>query len=330
MIYIPAENTDVCYHLATEYYFATERQLDEPVFMFWHTTPTIVIGKYQNTLQELNQAYVDTHPVTVVRRLSGGGTVYYDLGGWCYSFVVRDGQEEISFERFLLPVQRALAELGLKTEFSGRNDLLLDGKKFSGNAQYRIHGTTVHHGTLMYSVDLEAMVAATQVDPEKFSSKGIRSVRSRVTNLAEHLDAGSKPTSEEFGALLVRHIAKDATVYVPSAEEKKRINEIADEMFRPWERIYGGNPKATYECKRRFGGGTVALGMELKQGKILSARFSGDFFATEQLPELEAKLVGCRYEKAAVLEILKQPCGDAIYAVSPEELLTLFFPDDAL
>ena len=326
MIYVPSPKTDVCFHLALEYYFATEKKLDEPVFLLWHATPTLVVGKYQNTLQEINADYVRAHDVTVVRRLSGGGTMYFDLGGWQYTFIAHDGQEAISFEKYLAPVLDALHKLGLNAVFTGRNDLTLDGKKFSGASQYRVKGTTVHHGTLMYCVDMDALERATKVaDAEKFQSKGIRSVRSRVTNLADHLPI--KMTTDEFGAMLADLIRAGGEVRPLTEEEDARVEAIADELFRPWERVYGGNPKATFEQSKRFTGGRVTLHLDLKNGVIAQAKFTGDFFATEALDTLEAALSGCRYEKDAVAAVLQKADG-VIFAVTPEELLTLFFPEE--
>lgn len=323
MIYIETNSTDVFYNLAAEYYFAVERPLNAPVFLFWQTTPTIVVGKYQNTLEEINRDYVEAHNITVVRRLSGGGTVYADLGNWMYTFITYGDADEIQFGKYLSPVIAALGELGVKAEFTGRNDLIVDGRKISGTSQYKLKGNTVHHGTMLFNEDIEQMVASTNVDPDKIISKSIKSVRQRVTNLIDHLP--EPMTAVEFKDKMVAAILGDGSRYEMTDADVQRIEAIADEMFRPWERRYGSDPKCTLSNSARFQGGKVEIRMDVKKGIIQSAALCGDFFASEKADGLAEMLVGCRYDKASVQERL----GDAaasIYGVTADELLNLIVP----
>ena len=184
MIYIETGSTDVYYNFGLEYYFAAEKKLPQPVLLFWRTTPTLMVGKYQNILEEINKPYADAHKIRLVRRMSGGGTIYTDLGGWQFTFIEHSDQTQIDFSQYIGPVVDAVRELGADAGFNGRNDLLIGGRKFSGNAQYRLPGCIVHHGSLLYDTDLAQMAAATTVDPYKIQSKSIKSVRDRVTNIS--------------------------------------------------------------------------------------------------------------------------------------------------
>ena len=220
MIYVETNSTDVYYNFGVEYYFTTERQLPEPVFLFWRTAPTLMLGHYQNPYEEINLEYAREHGIALVRRMSGGGTIYTDLGSWQFSFIVPGDKGDIDFKSFLRPVLQALKALSLNAEFNGRNDLLIDGRKFSGNAQFRKAGYTVHHGSLLFDCDIAQMAASTRVDPYKILSKSIRSVRERVTNLADHL---LQPMmSETFKQRLVAAIVEDGDTYIMSAPDKAR------------------------------------------------------------------------------------------------------------
>ena len=201
MIYIETGSTDVYYNFGLEYYFAAEKKLPEPVLLFWRTTPTLMVGKYQNILEEINKPYADAHKIRLVRRMSGGGTIYTDLGGWQFTFIEHSDQTQIDFSQYIGPVVDAVRELGADAGFNGRNDLLIGGRKFSGNAQYRLPGCIVHHGSLLYDTDLAQMAAATTVDPYKIQSKSIKSVRDRVTNISEHLPR--KLPAEQFKACML-------------------------------------------------------------------------------------------------------------------------------
>ena len=140
MIYIETGSADVYYNFGLEYYFTLEKRLPETVFLFWRTTPTLMVGKYQKVLEEINKPYADEHGIHLVRRMSGGGTIYTDMGGWQFTFIQHKEAGEIEFGQYIAPVIDALREMGVSASFNGRNDLTIDGKKFSGNAQYRLGG----------------------------------------------------------------------------------------------------------------------------------------------------------------------------------------------
>ncbi|MDN6452201.1 MAG: lipoate--protein ligase family protein, partial [Lactiplantibacillus plantarum] len=189
MYYVAMKDHEIGRNLATEQYLMNNVDFDEPLVLFYYEEPCIIVGRNQNTLEEINADYVREHHITVTRRLSGGGAVYQDLGNLCFSFVVdSDSQEFGDFKTFTKPIIDALHDMGATTAtVSGRNDLLVDGKKFSGNAMYSRNGKTFSHGTLMLNVDLNVVPQALTVPTDKIASKGIKSVRSRVTNLRPYL-----------------------------------------------------------------------------------------------------------------------------------------------
>ncbi len=193
MIYIENNSTDPFFNFALEYYLITEKQLPEDqIFIFWRTEPTLMIGKYQNTIEEINEDYAKKNGIKVVRRITGGGTIYTDLGGWQFSFITKGLAETIDFNKYIGPVMEGLKKLDVPAEFNSRNDLVIHGKKFSGNAQCMLNGYTLHHGSLLFDTDFEQMVKCLTVDDYKIISKGIKSVKERVTNISEHLTICSK------------------------------------------------------------------------------------------------------------------------------------------
>lgn len=319
MIYIDTHSTDVYYNFALEYYFAAEKDLGDTLFLLWRTNPTLMLGKYQNLLEEVDLPYVQANGITLVRRMSGGGTIYTDLGGWQYTFIDRREGEEINFRDYLSPVLGALSELGVEAEFNGRNDLLTHGRKFSGTAQYKLGGCTVHHGSLLYDTDIAQMVASTTVDPHKFLSKSIKSVRDRVTNLSEHLQV--KITPEAFQDRMVASILEGRRrEYTLTEADRLRICEIAKEEFDNWDRIYGASPKCTLRREDRFAGGRLCVQLEIKKGHIAAIAIEGDFFSALDISLLVERLTDRPYEKAAIEKVLAGLDG-GIYGITKAELL---------
>ena len=323
MIYIETGSDDVYDNFGLEYYLASEKRLTETVFLFWRTTPTLMVGKYQNVLEEINKPYADAHGIHVVRRMSGGGTIYTDPGGWQFSFICPAEGEEIQFRAYIDPVLSALAELGVDAGFNGRNDLTIDGKKFSGNAQYRLGDWVVHHGSLLFDTDIEQMVASTTVSEEKILSKSIKSVRDRVTNIAWHLPRPVSP--EAFKEAMVRHIlGPDGRRLELTAEDLARAKALAAEQFASWERIYGASPRFEIEKARRFEGGRMCFRLEVKGGQIRRAAVSGDFFSTLDAGEITGALIGCRYERSAVEQaLLAHGVDGAVYRISARDMAAL-------
>ena len=320
MIFIETGSTSIYYNLAAEYYFAAEKPLDDTAFLIWRCTPTLVVGRFQNTLEEIRLDYARANGINVARRLSGGGTVYFDLGGWEFTFIQRDGGVAISFQRYTRPILEALRALGVPADFNGRNDLLIDGRKFSGNSQYKISGCTVHHGTLMFDVDITRMVASTSVSDEKILSKSIRSVRERVTNISEHLPRPMD--AEAFKEHIVSFLMKDGGArYEMTEEDRAQIDRIAREKFASWEWRFGGNPKFSIARAGRFPGGRSEFQLEVKKGEITQAAVSGDFFAGEKADGLAEALIGCRYDREALRQRLAERGFDGVvYGITIDDM----------
>ena len=298
--YLNLTTTDPAYNLAVEEYVFEHMPRDRAYFMLWQNDNAVIVGKHQNTLAEINESYIKANGIRVVRRLSGGGAVYHDLGNLNFTFITdADQTDQINFRQFCQPVIRALASMGIQAETNGRNDLTVAGQKISGNAQYIRGGRVMHHGTLLFCSDLEKVSLALQVDPEKIAAKGIKSVRSRVTNIADHMD---RPVSmEHFRAALLDQMKQTlpGEEYVLNAEEQAAVDQIRRSRYDTWEWNYGSSPECTLRTKQRIEGcGTVEAFLTLDHGRVTAAHFRGDYFSLRDPDELAQKLIGCRHDAA--------------------------------
>ena len=238
MLLIYNEKTNPYFNLAMEEYFL--KNTKEDLFLLWRNESAIIVGKNQNTLSEINYEYVKEHDIKVVRRQSGGGAVFHDLGNLCFTFIACNNNHFSDFKRFTMPIVDALKGLGVNAEFSGRNDLLIDGQKFSGNAQYNYKDRVMHHGTLLFSSEINDVSAALKVKPIKFEGKSVKSVKSRVTNISEHLK--EPMTVLEFKDYLMDFIAKtdkDSKMYTMTDEDIANIEKLVEEKYSTWEWNYG-------------------------------------------------------------------------------------------
>lgn len=298
MIYVKYSSPDVSLNLAAEYYFATEKILDDNVFTLWHPRPTLVVGNFQNIHEEVDTAYAAERGIDIVRRLSGGGTVYQDSGSVQFAFIEkREG--DIDFTRYLAPICAALRELGIDAEQNGRNDLTVNGRKVSGNSQYRAGGRTIHHGTLLFSVDIDEMERATTLPDYKISSKSIKSVRSRVANMCEFTDKVNTPV--EFMEYLAHYMCGE-NVYIPTNEDLAAFERIADEKFRAERRgnVSARSPKFDFEKVCRFDGGSIIFSFKVKSGVIEEAAVRGDFFTEKSTDGLKDALTGIPFTSEEV------------------------------
>lgn len=322
IVYIDNTSLNPYFNFGLEYYLTTEKTFpDSTVIMLWRTSPTLMIGKFQNTLAEINKSYAKEKGIQIVRRMSGGGTIYTDLGGWQFSFITKNKGQTIGFEEYTGPVIRALAKLGIHAEYNGRNDLTIDGKKFSGNAQYMHGGYTVHHGSLLYATNIEEMVKSTTVDEYKIISKGIKSVRDRVTNISDHL---KEPMAAlEFKQAMVdSFMEKGGEVYVLNQEDIHRCRELAAQKFDNWECIYGREPQFNMVRHGHFEGGNIEFRLDIKRGRITDAGVFGDFFGSIEPNQLSEALIGCRYESKEIRQALKKlRLDEGLYKISFEEMV---------
>jgi lipoate-protein ligase A len=324
MLYIRNESTNPFFNLAMEEYLFTLDDNNDYVLL-WQNEPTIVVGKYQNTAEEINSEYVKEKGIHVVRRITGGGAVYHDLGNLNYTFISKGtGKKEFDFRKFTMPIVKALGKLGITAELSGRNDITIDQKKFSGNAQYVKHEKVLHHGTLLFNSKMEELTKALKVSEDKFQSKGIKSVRSRVTNIADYLSGNI--TVLEFKELLLKYMLDEDTELIEGRLKDSDLDEINSLMrnkYMSWEWNYGASPEFNVKQGKRFEGGKVEVLINVKQGIIQGIKFYGDFFGSENPEEIEALLAGKRYEEDEIKAALASlNINDYFKGISPEELLS--------
>lgn len=307
MLYIETGSTKPYVNLAHEEYFLKKADCKEPILMLWRNEPTVVVGRYQNTVNEVNQDYVEENGIHVIRRMTGGGAVYHDLGTLCYSFIIRDlAVEEASFSSFAVPVLHALEKLGIKGVLSGRNDLTIDGAKFSGTAMSLHKHSLLFHGTILYDTDLSVLSSALRVKSDKFRSKGIPSVRSRVVNIKPYLDdaLGIDAFKDALKDSLRENMAYDE--YRLSGKDTERIMKLSTGKYKTWDWNYGRNPAAEFHNRKKFSGGELEVYLDLKESKIAKCRIYGDFLGLSDIAMVEQLLTGVRYERNAIRESLEK------------------------
>ncbi len=295
--YLETGSVDPCYNLAVEQ-VVLENRREGDWLLLWQNANTVVIGLNQNTAEEVDPAFVEAHGITVVRRMTGGGAVYHDLGNLNYSFITDIGNaEELSIRRFTEPVCRALTAMGVEAETSGRNDITVDGKKVSGVAQRIAGGRILHHGTLLFDSDPGMIAGALRADPAKFQSKSAKSVRSRVGMLRDYLPAGTDLRA--FWDRILQELAPEGIVRESLTEaELGKARALAEEKYRSWDWTWGRSPDYEVRRRGRYPGGTLDVRMNVHQGSITDIVFYGDFMATASQEELAEALRGVRAERA--------------------------------
>lgn len=329
MIFIDNENiTDPALNLALEEHVMRNVRTEDDILLFYINKPSIIIGRNQNTLEEINQEYVEAHHLQVVRRLSGGGAVYHDLGNLNFSFIARSDPENVhNFKKFTEPVICVLREMGVPAELGGRNDILVDGRKISGNAQYIAGNRLVSHGTLLFNSDLSGVAGALNVKESKFASKSIKSIRSRVVNISDFLV--NPPDILDFRAQLLHGIfegKEEQAAYPLQADDWQAAHALADERYRRWEWNYGQSPEFNVQKIQRFPMGEVDARINVQHGLIRSVKFFGDFFGQEDAAGLEHKLTGVRYMPGDLAEVLATvDISQYFSGVSLEDFLHFIF-----
>jgi len=315
-------------NLALEEYALRNFDIGESYLLFYVNEPSVIIGKHQNTVEEINQDFIHERGIHVVRRISGGGAVYHDLGNLNFSFITRyDLSRFNNYAEFNGPVIRALRKLGVPAELSGRNDIVADGRKISGNAQFTTGERMFSHGTLLFDSTLDDVVRALNVKAGKIESKGIKSIRSRVANITELLDRPM--TVEELRLTLLEEIFGSATDLPRrelTDEEWEGVHRLSESKYRTWEWNYGLSPKFNVQRVKRFGIGEIDARLDVEEGVIRGVRFFGDFFARREMAELEAALAGVRYERDDIHAALARADISSYFAeVTAEELAELLY-----
>ncbi len=307
MKYIPNEVTNAHYNLALEEW-VLENLKDDIYILLWRNDNSIIIGRNQNTAQEINQAYVEEHNIDVIRRPTGGGAVYHDLGNLNFSIVAdAENAVHIDFELYTQPVLRALREMGVDVQLSGRNDITIDGKKCTGLAQRISNNRILHHGAMLFDTDLTTLSKALNVRRDKMESKGVKSVVSRVTNIKPYV-------KEDVDVIGFRELLKKAMFHeydeVPeyhlNEEQLAEVKKLQEEKYDTWEWNYGRSPKTNFQNDKRFeGAGVLDIRMDVKDGVIEKATFYGDFFGAKDKSVLEDALQGVHFTPQGVSKALE-------------------------
>ncbi|MEO1816304.1 MAG: lipoate--protein ligase [Acetobacterium sp.] len=306
MKYIDWKETDPQINLAFEEYVFNQMDKSESYFLLWQNDNAVIVGKHQNTIEEINQEYVRENDIKVVRRLSGGGAVYHDLGNLNFTFIVNeDGQEQFDFQTFTRPLVEALKTLGVNAEFNSRNDIAIDGKKFSGNSQYAKRGRILHHGTILFNSNLATIQSALKVKKDKIESKGIKSVKSRVTNIADYLNEGY--TLDDFKTALLKAMFENDNLEKITLldEEIQAIEQLKAEKYATWDWNYGKSPQYNLRKERKCDFGLITVLLQVVKGEIKEIHFYGDYFGNGDIQDLEALFIGVKPVEEDLSEVLK-------------------------
>lgn len=316
MTIILNEHTDPYFNLASEEYLIDHTGGE--VMMLWRNAPSVIIGKNQNAYAEINEPFVRSKGIKVVRRLTGGGAVFHDLGNVNYTCIVpRESGQTLDFARFAMPVIGALRKLGVPAEFSGRNDITIEGKKVSGNAQCVRGGKMMHHGTLLFRSDMTDLAGALNVDPEKIQAKGIRSVRARVGNIGDYLP--------DYDVLSFKHYLEDFFEGEKrgfTEEEEKEIALLTEKKYSTWEWNFGESKELSVRKKKYYPFGLVDFRLSADGGVIRECEISGDFFGVSDVNELASRLIGVRLESEALKAAIDDP-SDYIWGATASDLAEL-------
>lgn len=329
MKYLVNNSNDPRYNLAFEEYCFRELDLKEDYVILWINGPAIIVGKNQNSLEEINQDYVDENGIKVVRRITGGGAVYHDLGNLNFSIIsMTSGPETIDFKKYNIPIVKSLEKLGINSELSGRNDITIDGKKFSGIAQSVWKKRVLNHGTLLFDTKLDVLSKALNVKQDKIESKGVKSVKSRVTNIKPYMTVDVDIYG--FRDLLLKNIFEmeglQPEEYKLSETDLENIQKLYEEKYSTWEWNYGESPKFNYQNYKRFPFGSIDVRFNVVNGLIKDSKIYGDFFGTADVALLQEKLNGVKYEKTEVQKAIEnEPLEKYFGNITKEEFLELMF-----
>lgn len=327
--------TDPRVNLALEEYILRHKPADDDCLLFYVNAPSIIIGRNQNTIEEINPAVVEARGIHVVRRISGGGAVYHDLGNLNFSFVTPFVQQRFNrYDHFTRPVLAALQRLGVPAELGGRNDILAGGRKISGNAQFATPTRMFSHGTLLFDSNLDDVTAALNPKPGKVESKGVKSIRSRVANISEFVDEARRPGLDvgELRELILEEIfgTRDRAripQVVLGDDDWGAVHRLVETKYGTRQWNFGEDPPSNVQRARRFPAGEIDARIDVQAGAIAGVRFFGDYMGRLDVAQLERRLVGIAYERAAVAAaldgvVLQDYFGD----VPADEVVELISP----
>lgn len=323
MLCIQNYNTDPYFNLAAEEYVL--KNFTDNCFILWRNRPSIIVGKHQNALAEINLEFVKERKIDVVRRLSGGGTVYHDPGNLNFTFIqnVENNESLVDFRKYTRPIIDVLHQLGVDAKFEGRNDIMINGKKISGNAEHVFKKRVLHHGTLLFSSEISDLSKALKVNPIKYQDKGVKSVRSRVTNIRDHL--AEKISVMEFYDKILKYVIstdKESVIYEFTDEDIKQINRLSDEKYKSWEWNFAYSPKYNFEKTHITTKGNVEVQIYVEKGLMKDVRIACNFIDEETISEIQSKLKGVRHE---ALSVRKELQNTSLKNTGITEIFSAFF-----
>ena len=306
MKFLRNSETDPYYNMAFDEYCLESLAIDEPVFYLWQNRPAVIVGLNQEVNTEVNLDYLKQNDIVLARRVSGGGAVYHDWGNLNYTIVGRSEDLERDYPEYAGLMMQALRKLGVQAELSGRNDILVEGKKVSGFAKRVSKNRLMVHGTLMYDVNLDVLTQSLNPPTTKLQTKGIASVRSRVTNLREHLP--EIKDIQDFKNRLEKALSNDYAdeEYKLLVSEIEDIRTLANEKFGRWDWIYGRSPRATLTHSARLSCGNIEIHLTLNENRIASCRFGGDFIGNLPTSDVEMRLIGVSYDVLSIEKCLSE------------------------
>jgi lipoate-protein ligase A len=326
MLCIESNTHDPFFNLASEEYLL--KSFQEDLFLLYRNKPSIVVGKHQNTLAELNLSYVLEHGITVARRISGGGTVYHDLGNLNFAFITT-GEEGhlVDYKKFTHPLIEAMKWMGIQVSLGSRNELLLNKLKISGTASHVHKQRVLHHGTLLFSASMDHLSMALKASQGKFRDRAVKSIPSPVTNIREHLV--DKMGIGDFQNRIMEYILKSmdrSSRYDYNHEDLRSINSLVDRKYGTWEWNFGYSPRYEFRKTLTCNDGTVLLQMQVERGVIRGVSLTGDFMSTRQVHALEEKLTGIIHDPEAIRrKISGIRVQDYITGLDNEELISGMF-----
>lgn len=327
MIIINSPSNDAYFNIALEEYLLYEYP-NESIFLLYVNAPSIIVGKFQNTLAEINLDFVKEKNIKVVRRMSGGGTVYHDLGNLNFSFHTLLGQNDfMDFSKFTEPVVKVLNQFNVPAKLEGRNDLLVEGKKFSGNAKLARNGKMIQHGTILFDSDMSVLDKALKINPLKYKDKAVKSNRARVINLKEYLP--DDVTIEDLKQALIGEMLltnQKTSIYELTSEDIASVEKLISDKYNTWDWNFGFSPKYSFKNAAKIPAGFIEIHLDVVRGGIIEkAKIFGDFFASKPIEEFEELFIGKNHNENEIRAVLESVDVTEYFGkVTIDEIMSIF------